>query len=112
MMSANNELNKKETLGSENHDDESTEDEPNHATALQVLEMETESSTEEPKDFKLKEYFKILCSEFTYEKLWRNRTWSDIGKHFALSLGTALIPSTYDTVTDSLLCYDFWFGKD
>ena len=50
MLSANNELNKKETLCSENHDDESTEEEPNHATALQVLEMETESSTEEPKD--------------------------------------------------------------
>ena len=49
----------------------------------------------------------ILKKEFTLEKIWTNRSRSDIAKNFAIVLLFGLIPTLSDVVTDGLSVNSF-----
>ena len=52
----------------------------------------------------------ILKKEFTLEKIWTNRSRSDIAKNFAIVLLFGLIPTLSDVVTDGLSVNSFLSG--
>ena len=53
-----------------------------------------------------------LKAEFTWEKLWTNRTWKDIFGHFAKVLFLTVIPTLFDMTTDALNGINFVVGAD
>ena len=61
---------------------------------------------------KLQINWKALNAEFTWEKLWTNRTWKDIFGHFAKVLFLTLIPTLVDVITDALSGKKFVLGND
>ena len=53
-----------------------------------------------------------LREEFTWKKMWTDRSWRDIFKNFGMVLLLGLIPSGYDVISDGFLAKDFLFGTD
>ena len=56
--------------------------------------------------------WEALKAEFTWEKLWTNRTWKDIFGHFAKVLFLTVIPTLFDMTTDALNGINFIVGTD
>ena len=54
--------------------------------------------------------WKALWDEFTLRKMWTERSWKDIVKHFMMVLLLGLIPSSYDVISDGFLVNDFVGG--
>ena len=51
-----------------------------------------------------------LKEEFTYEKMWKNRPWSNILQHFVKTLTIGLIPIIFDVYTDCASTENFFTG--
>ena len=55
--------------------------------------------------------FKKVKEEFTFSKLWKSKTWKDIGIGIALGF-LSLIPGSSDLSTDYLSAYNYINGDD
>jgi len=51
-----------------------------------------------------------LRGEFTWDKIWRERTWKEIAETFSVGLIFSLLPTVNDVLTDSLSANNFIFG--
>lgn len=75
--------------------------------------IEKESpTTEKDEAKKLKVDWGKLRAEFTWDKLWTNRSWRDIVVHFAKVLLLTILPTLVDMTTDALNGIDFVVGTD
>jgi hypothetical protein len=52
-----------------------------------------------------------LRNEFTFKKMWTDRSLSRILLHFITALFFGIVGSSYDVATDILLFEDYWCGK-
>lgn len=51
----------------------------------------------------------VLYQELTMEKMWHGRTWSEILKHFAITLIIGVLPTFFDVGTDINAVLEYWY---
>ena len=74
--------------------------------------LEMSSDEENQKSPKDTEYGGLnitnLWREISLQKMWHERTWTDIVKHFATTLIVSALPTFYDCGTDVTSVINYW----